>query len=189
MPQKKKQTMRFSIEEMGIAKNTFAENEELLLAVRKVFLQMPLDEVDKQALKAHIVGKPDVMALIKKAYLPEIDPTSPTYQIIDLWMTVSVKDKSPEESFPTILAREKLIKYLRQQLSVLETLDDSGEMRLSDMVGTDGKTETEVYVNLLMRNTLIDHNEQQINQLNVLAGTKDETPEQTVERLKKDSNK
>jgi hypothetical protein len=186
---KKKQTMRYSIDEMGIAKNTFAENEDLFFALRKVFLQMPLDEVDKQSLKAHIVGKPDVLKLIRKTYLPELDPAAPIHQIIDLWMTVELKEKSPEDAYPHILSRELLIKYLAQQLEVLESLEDNGSIRLSDMATVEGKNELDLYVGMVTRNMLIAHNEQQLNQLNTLAGTKTETPEETVERLKKDSSK
>jgi len=186
---KKKQAMRYSIEEMGLAKNTFADNEDLFYAIRKVFLQMPLDEVDKQALKAHVVGKKDVMALIRKSYLPELDSTTPIHQIIDLWMTIDLKDKTPEDAWPHIVARETLIKYIEQQLEVLNTLEDNGSIRLSDMVGTEGKEAFTAYTDLITRNTLISHNEQQLNQLNVLAGTREETPEQTVERLKRDSAK
>jgi len=185
----KKQTMRYSIEEMGLAKNTFADNEDLFFAIRKVFLQMPLDEVDKSALRAHVVGKKDVMTLIRKTYLPELDASAPIHQIIDLWMTVELKDKSPEQAWPHIVARETLIHYLEQQLEVLETLEDNGSIRLSDMVGVTGKDEHKAYVDMIVRNTLISHNEQQLNQLNTLAGTKTETPEETEARLRGNSNK
>ena len=189
MKDKKKQTMRYSDAELSLCKNTFADNEDLYKAIRKVFLQMPLDEIDKQSLRAHVSGKPDVMKLIRKSYLPELDPDAPIHQIIDLWMTVEVKDKSPEAAYPFLVARETLIAYLEQQLEVLETLEDKGVIRLSEMVGTKGKNETEAYIDLVVRNTVISHNEQQLNQLNVLAGRKDETVEQTQDRLKRDSSK
>ena len=181
--------MRFSVEEMGLIKNTFADNEDLFKAVRKVFLQVPLDEVDKQSLKAHVSGKADVLAIIRKNYLPEIDSDAPIHQVIDLWMTLDLKDKTPEQAWPHIVARETLINYLEQQLQVLETLEDKGEVRLDDMRGAEGKTPERAYIDLVLRNTLISHNEQMLNQLNTLAGTKTETPEETQERLKKDSSK
>ena len=47
----------------------------------------------------------------------------------------------------------------------------------------------EKYVNLTVRNTLIIHVEQQLDQIRMLAGKKDETPEETIKRLQMDSTK
>lgn len=47
----------------------------------------------------------------------------------------------------------------------------------------------EALINLKARNTLISHLEACLLQLSLLAGAKDETPEQTLERLKKNSTK
>ena len=44
-------------------------------------------------------------------------------------------------------------------------------------------------INLKARNTVIQHVEQCLMQIKALAGLKDDTVEQTVERLKTDSNK
>lgn len=104
--------MRISDIELSLIKNTFADNDQLLKIMRKVFL-------------------------------PEITGDTPIGQSIDLWMTVKVEDMSPEEAI----------------------------------------------MNLKARNTVIQHLEMCLMQLKVLAGQKDETIEQTKERLKKDSSK
>lgn len=51
------------------------------------------------------------------------------------------------------------------------------------------QTPEEAIINLKARNQLITHLEMCLNQMKVLAGKKDETPEQTRERLAKDSSK
>jgi len=187
--EKKKQTMRYSDAELSLIKNTFAENEDLLKALRKVFLQIPLDELDKSAIIGNIHGKTEVLKVLRKCYLPTIEADAPVQQIIDLWMTIDIKDKTPEGAWPFIIARENLINYLEQQLLFLETLDDTGEIRFSEMVGTRGKDEDSAFIALVTRNLIIGHSEQQIQQLNILAGQKSESVEDTLERLKKDSSR
>lgn len=106
------QQMRINDNDLSLIKNTFANNEELLKTLRKIFL-------------------------------PELDPKTPLGQNIDLWMTLKIDDMSPEQAI----------------------------------------------INLKARNTLITHIEMCLNQLNVLAGKKDETVAETKARLQKDSSK
>lgn len=186
-PKKQEQKMRFSDADLSLVKNTFAENPDLLKALRKVFLQIPLDALDKQTLTGNILGKPTVMKLIRKCYLPEIDADAPIHQVIDLWMTVDIKDKDPDQAWHHLVARDLLIKYLEQQLHVLDTLDEnSAKIRFADLT-TLGVSTEKAFVNLIVRNQIVTHNEQQLAQLTVLAGMKNETVEQTKERLKRDS--
>lgn len=51
------------------------------------------------------------------------------------------------------------------------------------------QTTEEAIINLKARNQVITHLEMCLNQIKILAGQKDETPEQTKERLAKDSSK
>lgn len=184
----KRQTMRFSDAELSAIKNTFAENDELLKAIRKVFLQIPLDVIDKDVLS--VFAKDDIFAVFSKTVLPKIDPTAPLHQVIDLWMTVEIKDRTPDTAYPFILAREKVIEYFAQQLEVLRTLDASTTtMFFKDFTDFTGKDAEEIYVDLVARNTILGHTEQQLDQMRILAGLKEETTEQTMERLKKDSTK
>lgn len=111
-PEKARGEMRINDSELSMLKNTFAENDELLKLIRKIFL-------------------------------PEIDLDAPIGSQIDLWMTVKVEDLTPEEAL----------------------------------------------INLKARNQLISHVELCLNQIKVLAGFKDETPDETKERIAKDSSK
>lgn len=186
--EKKRQTMRFSDIELSTIKNTFAETYELYQAIRKVFLQLPLDAIDKDLLA--VFKHDDVFNVFSKTVLPKIDPTAPLHQLIDLWMTVEIKDRSPEQAYPMILARKIVIDYLAQQLEVLRTLDtDNMTIKFTDLSDVLKGTPEEVYVNLVARNTVLAHTEQQLDQMRVLAGLKEETVEATQERLKKDSTK
>jgi hypothetical protein len=83
--------MRITDTELALIKATFADNEPLLLLMRKIFL-------------------------------PELDASTPIGQNIDLWMTVKIDEMTPEEAIINLKARNSLISHLDQQLSVLEIL-------------------------------------------------------------------
>lgn len=187
-PEKKRQTMRFTDAELSLIKNTFAENDELLMAIRKVFLQMPLDVIEKDLLS--VFKSSELVAVIRKAWLPTLDPNAPFHQIIDLMMTVDIKEKTPEEAYPHILARELVIDYLEQQFRVLETLDaDNILIEFAKLSSIGNKTQEQVYVCFTARNTIIGHTEMQLDQIRILAGLKEESVEDTQKRLQQNSNK
>jgi hypothetical protein len=187
----KKNQMRYNDTEIALIKNIFSENEELLKALRKHMLQLDITLADHQLLNDFIKSKPDVQALIRKTYLPTLDGDAPFHQLIDLWLTIKIEDKNPESIYPTLKAREILIKYLDQQLSLLEgmTIGKAKQISLDKLKNIKGKTSEEALVDLTARNTMISHNEMQLSQFLVLAGYKNETPEETMERLQKNSTK
>jgi len=184
----KKQTMRYTDQELSIIKNTFSENDGLLKLIRKIMLQLPLNAVDLSNLKLSFKGKKELLDVIRKTFLPTIDPEAPFNQLIDLWMTVNILEKLPNEAEPHLIARDRLIKYIDQQLRYLET-GKEGDSKFNDFNWSKDKDQYDNYSDLVTRNTMISHTEQQLSMLSVLAGMKDETVEQTKDRLKKDSSK
>jgi len=181
------QTMRYNDSELQIIKGIFAENDTLLKAIRKTMLQLELDALELAALTEF--RKAQSFAVIKKALLPEIDGNEPLSQLVDLYMTIKVIDKHPDEAFFHIKARDNLIKYIRQQLEVLNGNNENPKIKFEDMTRVEGKNGNELFIDLITRNTLIEHTEMQLQILKLLAGKKDETLEQTRERLSKNSSK
>lgn len=178
MDKNKKQTNRFTDIELSVIKNTFAEKEELLKAIRKFMLQLPMSKADKEML-ATIQDKKDVLAVIRKAFLPEVDGDAPINQVVDLWMTIDMKDKPMEMIDKLIVSRDMLIKYLDQQLKLLEGKKVTKPTELADMI--DG-----TYVGITTRNTIMGHTEMQLQMFSILAA-QGETLEQVKERMNKDS--
>lgn len=190
--EKKKQVFRFNDAELSLIKNSFAESDELLFAIRKVFLQMPLSDVDKSLL-ATFKGNKELLAVLRKTFNPQIEPDAPLHQLIDLWMSVDLKERPIHELAPVFEGRKLLIELLEQQLNSLESVikgkEVEEEIKFTDLVKLAGK-ETEVfYSHIIARNTLISHVEAQLSQINILAGKKDDSVEQTKEKLLKNSNK
>ena len=191
MKDKKKQSMRYSEEELSLIKNTFAENEELLKTLRKFFWQFSLDPIQLEEIKK-ISAQKELVKLLRKTFLPFLEPDAPFQQVIDLWMTIKLEGITPENAHPIIQSREKLIQYLDQQLKYLENeVVSEPKIYFKDLARMSnlGVDSEENYINLVVRNMIISHVEMQLNQLIVLAGDKEETVNQTIERLKKDSMK
>lgn len=188
----KKQKMRFSDSELEIIKQSFAgsdENNDLPIALRKLMLQMPLDPIDEAVIRS-VKENRELLSVLRKTFLPTLDPKAPLHQILDLWMTVTTefKDKTPDQAIYYVKARKTLIEYLDQQLSFLET-GKEGDMKFSSLIELTKKSPETVFSNLWARSTLLSHIETQLAQLVVLGGKKEETLEDTLKRLERDSSK
>lgn len=188
MQEKKKQTMRFSDAELDLVKRTFAENDTLIILLRKKFLQFALSEAETENLqKAFPVGS-EVYDLLFKFFNPKLDPEAPIYQVTDMWLNVEIKDRDTEMSIPYILARKKICEYW-DKLSQNMHADDCFAFSLDSLLNLEGKTDREIHVDVLTRNAIVSHTEAHLNQAYLLAGLKTETIQQTTERLKKNSTK
>lgn len=183
----KTKQMRFSDSELSLIKNTFSDNEPILKAIRKVFLQIPLSESEEKIIK-EVSSNKNLVALLRKTFLPEIDGDAPLHQVIDLWMTLEIKDKDVDTVYHSAIARQKLITYLDETMETLAGKKVKDKIDFNSLTDI-SKDPLSVYVNLIVRNTILAHTEMQLNQLSVLAGTKEETVEETKERLFKNSAK
>lgn len=178
--------MRYNDIEMSLIKSTFKDNDSLLKSIRKAMLQLPLNAIDLSNLK--LLNK-DLLAILRKTFLPTIDPEAPLTQVIDLWMTVSIADKLPKEAYPHLIARQRLIEYIEQQLGYLENGNKfEKEIRFSDFINLDSGDYDSIYANLTARNTMIQHTEQQLSVLQILA-EQNETDEEIKEKQNKNSSK
>ena len=180
-----KRKMRFTESELSLIKNTFAENDSIINTLRKIFIQEKLTKDEEKVIKQ--LAKKDVLALLHKAFIPTLDSEAPLRQMVDLYLTLDVKEKTPEQSLMLIKARAKLIKYLTEQIDSI-----GGESEISikfkDLVNTDGSAE-DVYIDFTVRNQIVTHIDQQCFQLLTLAGKKEETVEATRRRLEQNSTK
>lgn len=185
------QKSRFSDGERQVIKAVFAENEELLKVIRKVMLQMPLNAVESSLAQINFSNKPETMAVVRKIFLPELDGDAPIFQVVDMWvdLTNDIKDKYPDQAMSHLEARDNFIKYIRQQLDCLEGKDTPVKIKFDVMTVIDGKSDDEAYSDILTRNKILVHTEQNIQQLLFLAGMKNESVEDTQKRLEKNSNK
>lgn len=190
MEDKKKQVMRFSEEELELMKATFADNDNLIKAMRKMFLQMPLNAVDLSVLTGRFKDK-ELNRVVRKEFLPELNADVPLGQQIDFWMTVPLNQLLPDVGAVHLKAIKVWTDYINQQLDVLKDVNKAGKekIRLEDLTDMEGKGDEEIYINMMARNCIINGVEAQLRELVGLAGFKNETPEEKEERMEKDSTK
>ena len=182
---RKGQTMRFTDGELSLIKGLFADNEALLYAIRKSMLGFILDENEKSLIKG--LSK-EAHALIRKTFLPSIDPASPFFQMTDMAMglNVEIKGMNMEDAMPAIISKSIEIQYISEALDILEGKDIKHEYNLEDLANLYDEA---VFVNITARNYLLSYIDSNCKQLEFLAGTKEETVEETVARLQKNSAK
>ena len=95
--------------------------------------QMRFTEDELELIRNTFKGNDKLLKLMRKVFLPEIDPDAPLGQIIDLWMTVPVKEMKPEDALVNILARNQLISHIERQLIQLDILANNPKLTLEDI--------------------------------------------------------
>lgn len=171
--------MRYTDKELGIIKNTFADNDDALIALRKKMLGYPMTEVETNLTNF----KGELKSVMVKTFNPQIDPDAPINQVIDLWMIVDFRDKTPEQARLLFRAKKKQLDFIDDKLN------GKNKISFDEFTYSDDGEDDEVLVNQITRNNIVLHIEQQLNQLKFLAGQKDETVDETKKRLEADSAK
>lgn len=87
--------------------------------------QMRITEDEMRLIRATFKDNEPLLRLMRKMFLPEIDPSAPIGQMIDLWMTVNVNEMSAEEALVNIKARNSLISHVDQQLMSLKLISST----------------------------------------------------------------
>ncbi len=90
--------------------------------------QMRITNDELELIRRTFGGNEPLLKLMRKIFLPELDPTNPIGQNIDLWMTIPVSELSVEEAVINLKARNSLISHLDQQLMTLKVLSEREEM-------------------------------------------------------------
>ncbi len=183
--------MRFDDAELSLVKGLFADNDDLLFAVRKVMLQFPLSEAEEISVKKQITD--EAFKLLSKFFLPELDPDAPLFQLVDMQLGLQndMKTLGIDAMIPQLAAKDIEMRYIAQQLEQLEDVTRGRtpliKLSLLAQLGTEDKEEE--YINILARNYILSYVDSNLQQIKMLAGEKKETVQQTIDRLQKNSNK
>lgn len=158
---------RYTDEELGIIKNTFVDNVDLLIAIRNHILQLKNTAVQLGLIATRLTGKKDVLKVLRKKLLPELDPEIPLGQQQDLFLTIPVKDMYNDQAIIHIKAVKIWYDYMDQQLSILEDKKVEKPFRLSDLEFSIDKTNWDLQIDLIARNLIIAGTEQMLNTLSI----------------------
>lgn len=170
------QQARISDEEKDLLRGLFLDNEPLLIAVRNLFFGFDLSTQEKEWLK--VIKTPEQKRLLRKIFLPELQPDLPIGQSIDLWMTIKLGDAGKDEEI--MESRRILLDNLEKALKLLD--NPTGRKVDLSVVGLES-------AELQARNTFIGHVEMQLQAIRAMANEKKETQEERSIRLLKDSVK
>jgi len=105
--------------------------------------QMRINPEEMAIIKSTFKNNEALLKLMRKMFLPELDPQAPMAQMVDLYRTIQTKDRDP----------------------------------------------VTVWAELTARNMVIDHVENVLMQLYVMALSEELTPEQIKDKAKQDSSK
>ena len=180
------QIMRYSDPELEFLNNTFAERIDLLILIRKFLLQGELTDQEKNLFVAF---SPELIRILKKAYLPDIDLTTPIGQLVDLWSNIDTKNKDIEGAWLEMAARKILIDYIQERFEALVENRFDSKIQISSLEYDPRNSKEKNFINLSARNSLISHIDFQTGQLWILAGQKKESLKEIQERLLKNSSK
>jgi len=176
----------FTPEELSLISNTFYEKDELLITIRKHFLQIELNEQDLSLLKTLT---PETRVVLKRQILPEIDPYAEWYKVKDVWTQVDTHSKLVEDSCLDMKAWKIAVDYLEQRFDCLEKSTETlTHIQLKDLVYNERKDDKTAFTELKARNTLLVHIDANLENIRALAIINaDITDEDKTKQL--DSNK
>ena len=132
---------------------------------------------------------PEVYKILVKALNPSIDKLAPEFENIDMFSSLDVSPTPIEHAYLSIKVRHRAKQYLDQRF------DELNGKKVTDPIIFDemhlvSKNMEDTYINFVARNFLLTHIKTQLfHKLKIIAGKKEETPEEAKERLNKDSNK
>lgn len=84
--------------------------------------QMRITDAELSLINNTFAGNDPLLKLLRKIFLPELDPKAPLGQNIDLWMTLKIDDMPMEQALVNLKARNTVISHIDQQLIQLRTL-------------------------------------------------------------------
>jgi len=185
----KDQVMMFSDTEISLIKAVFADNDDLIYAIRGVLLQFELSKEEKKSVKDSMT--PEVWAVVKKRIHPEVSNEVPLTQVGDIYQTLTVQLNSNgvDDMYPLFLAKILESTYLTQRLEVLRGNEVEDELMIDDWKNLDGKTALNMYIQTTARNFILGYVDSMLMHLKNMAGQKTETLEQAKKRLERNSTK
>lgn len=185
MDKPKKQVMRYSEDEIKFIQAVFSGREDMLRSMQKVLFGHTLTATDETNIKA-IAANQTLISILKKEFQPEIATNVPFMQNIDLWMTVSITGKTPQDASLTLQARQVLIQKINEGLRRIIEVDT----KESDAIKYELLDDEELnYIKLIARNEYVSFVDARLFTLQTLAESKEDTPEEKEIKKSKNSSR
>lgn len=171
--------------DIKLIKQTFAENDYLLQTLRKLFFGQELSESDKDLILKTFKSQELRDVLQHKVYgLNNLD--TPIGQISDFWLNTEsqIFGASKDTIKQAIESKKQVLEMFKKSFELLTNPD--GE---KVDVSFNPDTCDELGIELIARNIYMKSIEGALIAIKGIAGMKEESVEQTIKRLQKDSAK
>jgi len=178
--------LMYSDKDIALIKSTFAENDELLVMVRKLFFGGKLTAGEKKTITTTF-SNPEIVEVLRRKVYGVNNFETPIGQLSDFWLGAEsqVFGATRDTVYQAIMSKELVLSMFVKGFNLLA--NPEGE-RVSINVLIDIEADP-LGVNLIARNLYMKSIESALHAVKVIAGVKDETPEQAVKRLQADSTK
>lgn len=90
--------------------------------------QMRFTQEEISLIKSTYGNNDELLKLLRKVFLPELNPELPLGQMIDLWMTIPVDQMTPEQALINLKARNTVIGHIEAQLMQLKILANEKDL-------------------------------------------------------------
>lgn len=175
---------RFTDRENSLLQSTFKDQENLLVLIRKFFLQVELAESEQKYLRE--VCSSEVVEMFRKIIGLDLNTDVGIGMLNDIYSGVDLKPTEKSHALLQIKSLNKERLYLSQRLDTLQGKKVTNEIKLTDLMVDNGDDET--YINFITRNSLLKTIEIQfLLQIQILSGTLN--AEELMAKMKKQSAK
>lgn len=178
----------FSEDEKDMIHNTFGQGFDTLNILRRFLLGGNLNDGEENILQG--IAKSDIITLLKKLLLPEINPDAPMGATTDVFSNINLQEKSLDYAYYDMCAMDIMKDFITQRMELLETGKITGQvMNIKDLSFNKTKEKEKAFIEQLALHCIYKYINALITKLFGVASQFEETPKEQAERLLKDSSK
>ena len=186
MAEQQPRPLMYSEKDIEVIKRTFADNEALLISIRKLFYGQDITKEEKDLIKS-IFSNPEVVEVFRRKVYPVQDFNRGLIAFNDFWLDAEsqIFGSSRDTVYQTIESK-KLIKDMFEKAFNLLTNPDGEKVSIEyePMIEADP-----LGIKLIARNLYIRAIQTALITVQAIAGKKEESVEDTVKRLSQNSSK
>ena len=178
--------LMYTAKDIDILKSIFAENDMLMVAIRKLFLGAEISDYEK-AIIVDSFKTPEAIEVFKHRVYGLNNLETPIGQLSDFWLGVETQVfGASRDTIHQVYESKKLVFSMFEKAFALLTNIDGEKPDVTSFPDT---TKDPLQVWLIARNLYMKSIETALLNIKTIAGAKEESAEDAIKRLAKDSNK
>lgn len=180
--------LMYSNKDIDLIKSVFAENDELLVMLRKLFFGAKLTAGEKKIIVSTFEN-PEVVEVLRRKVYGTNNFETPIGQLSDFWLGVEsqIFGASRDTIYQAIKSKELVLSMFVKGFDLLKN-PDGERVHVNVPVSVDLNADP-LGVEMIARSLYMKAIESALHAVKTIAGMKSETAEQAVKRLQADSMK